>query len=131
MIDPRLYKLMRVPFAWCGRSLDGLDCMGLAVEARKILLPDLEPLPDPVKHYQRYKRHDIPPGYLFGEVSRNPRSNKVDEPAVGDLAVLRGVYGAALGTVVGDDSIIFYDATEYPAIRHESTLDVIGFWRVI
>jgi hypothetical protein len=131
MIDPRLQELTKIPFLWCGRTDKGLDCLGLAIKAREILLPDLEPLPDPLSHYRRYKRHELPPGYLFGEVNRNPRSSRVDEPSIGDLVVLRGIFGAALGTVVGDDSVICFDWTEYPIFRHESTLDVIGFWRVV
>jgi hypothetical protein len=125
-------------FLWGGRwhlTAPGIDCLGLAIEVRRRILPGAEPLPDFPKIYTRYKREQLPSFQVLDMVCDHPRTEPIGLPIVGDLAVIEGDRGMILGTFVGDydqikDGVIFFGIDERPIIVADcKVMDLQGYWR--
>lgn len=126
-------------FLWQGRwhlTAPGMDCLGLAIETRRRILPNADPLPDFKEIYQQYNRDSLPPNLILELMESHSTTKRVDLPKVGDLAVIEGDRGMALGTFVGStdgvkDGVILFGLEEKPILIPDCKLpNLIGYWRV-
>jgi hypothetical protein len=88
-------------FLWGGRwhlTAPGMDCLGLAIEVRRRINQNTEPLPEFKEIYQKYKRHQLPASLVLDLVSSHPRTKPTNKPRLSDLAVIDGNRGMILGT---------------------------------
>lgn len=126
-------------FLWRGRwhlTAPGMDCLGLAIEVRRRIIPNAEPLPDFKEIYEQYDRTTLPPNLILELVDNHPATKLVDLPKLGDLAVIEGDRGMALGTFVGncdgvEDGVILFGLDEKPLLIADCKLpNLVGYWRV-
>ncbi len=126
-------------FLWQGRwhlTAPGMDCLGLAIEVRRRILPAATPLPDFNEIYRQYNRNTLPPNLILELVTSHPTTRSASRPEAGDLAVIEGERGMALGTFVGDcdgtkDGVILFGLEEKPISIADCRLpNLIGYWRV-
>lgn len=124
-------KLIGIPFVDRGRSLDGCDCMGLAILAHKefgIHIPDYNICSDDGEGI-----HNI-----FSHAKEGFGWEEIDEPAVPCLAVMGLAPGmnemaSHVGTYIGEDRIIHtlrdqgstVIKTTHPFFRSK----ILGFYR--
>lgn len=133
MVVDALKDLLSIEFEWRGRfgQSRGLDCLGLAQEVRRRLLPDAEPLPDFEDVYERYDRESIPLDEVYVHMLASSRATPVDIPSVGCLAILDGTKGVALGTFIGDDFVILFGDNERPRIIKDYFLPtLLGYYAI-
>jgi cell wall-associated NlpC family hydrolase len=128
--------LLRCPFAWGGRwSLSGhpfgLDCYGLVLEVRRRL--GFDSLPGFEEIYQEFDRSSLPPRKIL-ELA-NTHGGRVDRPVPGDIAVLEGKNGTALGCYIGSHegeshAVILFGEDELPVVEPDYNLpNLLGYWR--
>lgn len=132
------FDLLECDFEWGGRfgKSKGLDCLGLAIEVRRRILPLANQLPDFADIYTMYDRDTIPHDEIYVQMLASPRADAVDIPTIGCLAVIEGERGAALGTFIGNfdriqDAVILFGVKERPIIVPDFSLpNLIGYFSV-
>jgi hypothetical protein len=126
-------------FRWGGRwglNQWRVDCLGLAIEARYRLCPDEPELPDFDWIYAKYERHTIPPNTIGKILQRHKQAHLTQNPQPGDLALIQGDRGMALGTFVGtykavDSGVLLFGLDERPCIEPDCQLpNLLSYWRV-
>jgi hypothetical protein len=67
-------------------------------------------------------------------IKSNDRAVEVDDPFIGDLVLIWGPRGAALGTVAsvvgGVPMILAFDEDERSGLFQPAELSILGYWRV-
>jgi hypothetical protein len=119
-------------FGWGGRwqaEGDSIDCYGLAIEARKRLLPTASPLPDYGWIYEQYSRETFPQKIILSIIRCDGRARAVHDPEPGDLVLTNGPRGVAMGTYIGE-SLILLIGEQGPEAVHSAVASLIGYWRV-
>jgi len=121
-------------FSWGGRwhlTAPGIDCLGLAIEVRRRLLPNASPLPDfKTEVYDRYDRDSMPPNLVLELMENHPMTKSTSTPNEGDLAVIEGDRGMALGTYIGEGDVILFGVNERPIVVADYRLvSLVGYWR--
>jgi hypothetical protein len=129
-------SLIGIEFAWGERlsTSNRCDCLGLAIAARRLLLPLADPLPELDWVYQRYTRETLPPRLVLNYVSRHTRSTKQEIPSVGDLAVVLGSRGAILGTVAALPAevpmVLAFGQDATARLFQPAEIRLLGHWRI-
>jgi hypothetical protein len=127
-------------FQWGGRwetTRYNLDCLGLALRARAIICPAAPLLPDFSWVYDFYTRETLPPLLVAELLAAHTQSQLVVRPEPGDLALVQGARGTALGTFVGDwegveDGVLLWGLDEKPVIEPDYCLaNLMGYWHVL
>lgn len=134
MSNSDLSDLLAIEFEWGGRYPvnHGIDCLGLAIEVRRRLLPDSAPLPEFDEIYALYDRYSIPRDEIARQMQASDRAKLVELPSVGCLAMLDGANGIALGTFIGEDKVILFGTDERPIIVPDYLLqNLIGYYEVV
>jgi hypothetical protein len=126
-------------FLWGGRwhlTAPGIDCLGLAIEVRRRLLPKASPLPEfKAEVYDKYDRGSMPFNLVLELMENHPTTKSVITPKQGDLAVVEGDRGMALGTYIGDrdrvrDGVMLFGVDERPIVVADYRLaNLVGYWR--
>lgn len=132
------FDLLECDFEWGGRfgKSKGLDCLGLAIEVRRRILPLADPLPEFEDVYARYDRDTISSNEIYIQMLASDRARSVESPSIGCLAVIEGERGAALGTFIGNfdktaDAVILFGLSEKPIIVPDFSLpNLIGYFSV-
>jgi hypothetical protein len=126
-------------FLWGGRwhlTAPGIDCLGLAIEARRRLLPNSPPLPEfKIEVYDKHDRNSMPHRLALDLMENHPTTKLVTTPKVGDLAVIEGDRGMAIGAFVGSvgkikDGVLLFGVNERPIVIADYRLaSLVGYWR--
>jgi hypothetical protein len=128
-------KLLQANFKWGGRDLEtGLDCYGLACEARKIIFPDRAPLPEYPDICVAHDRDSMPRTLLQELFRSSNRAHKVSNAELGDLVLVLGRKGIAIVTYLGDvdgcERVLGFGASERPELIPRGAVRVSSYWRV-
>jgi cell wall-associated NlpC family hydrolase len=131
----RLSDLIDTPFVWAGHNPGfGLDCYGLAIEARRIILPESNPFPDYDYVYKIHDRDSFPPtlmAKLFLECDRTRRISSSVGCEAGDIVLTLGTRGGAICTAIDAEQVIGFGNDERVQIIPIPALRVLSYWRMV
>jgi hypothetical protein len=126
-------------FKWGGRwSTESweMDCFGMVLYARSILCPGEPLLPNYDWCYKEFTRETFPATLIASLLKSADQASIVQFPSPGDLALLRGANGFALGTYVGDygaidSGVLLFDLDGKPVVEPDYRLpNLVNYWRV-
>lgn len=134
LIMGSIERLTGIEFKWGGRSIDGLDCYGLAMLARNLILPTSEPLPGFDYIYGLVSDNALlGADFITSNFRNNDRATAIAEADIfpGCIVLVHGDYGASIGTVLFDTTLMLsFSPTGFSEIISIQPEYTIGYWSV-
>ena len=119
-------------FNWRLRNCYTLHCL-----IRSTITPNRPELPDYGWVFAKFSRNNCPPNIISRLLIKSGRAKIIDRPEIGDIVLLAGEKGEAIGTYLGDihpkcqDGVIMFGVEEKPVMVPDWLLpNVISYWDI-